>query len=169
MIFRQATMNDLDDIMVVINEAIAFLKECGIDQWQNGNPNINLVIDDINNGRGHVLVDEEGIYGYVDLLLTGEPTYDVPVSGAFKYNEPYATMHRTAISNRKRGMGLASFMINECAKKCKELGYGYIRIDTHHDNKRMRHVIEREGFEAVAEIILTDGTYRIAYEKKLED
>jgi hypothetical protein len=40
----------------------------------------------------------------------------------------------------------------------------YIRIDTHHDNKVMQHLILKEGFEPCGIIYAIDGNPRIAYD-----
>ena len=35
-------------------------KENGIDQWQNGTPNEEMLLKDIKNGESYVVVDENG-------------------------------------------------------------------------------------------------------------
>jgi RimJ/RimL family protein N-acetyltransferase len=40
----------------------------------------------------------------------------------------------------------------------------HIRIDTHHDNVVMQHVVQKAGFQRCGIIYIADGTPRIAYE-----
>ena len=47
MIFRKATETDLNAIMNIISQAQNYLKEQGIDQWQNGYPNRQTIKKDI--------------------------------------------------------------------------------------------------------------------------
>ena len=49
--------------------------------------------------------------------------------------------------------------LNFCRKKIS-----HIRIDTHHDNKPMQHVVEKAGFARTGSIYVDDGSPRIAYE-----
>lgn len=47
--FRLAEKSDLDKIMEIIEEAKDYLKTLGIDQWQNGYPNEEKILSDIEN------------------------------------------------------------------------------------------------------------------------
>jgi RimJ/RimL family protein N-acetyltransferase len=48
-----------------------------------------------------------------------------------------------------------------------KVGYHDIRVDTHHDNATMQHVITKAGFSRRGIIYLADGDPRIAYELEL--
>ena len=52
---------------------------------------------------------------------------------------------------------------SECLNFCKGL-ISHIRIDTHHDNRTMQHLIEKHGFVRCGIIHIYDGSPRIAYE-----
>ena len=58
--------------------------------------------------------------------------------------------------------GLVQKVVAFCEQQTKHL-----RIDTHHDNKVMQHVIEKNGFTRCGTIYLLteNGDPRIAYEK----
>lgn len=47
MIFRQASPDDFDDVLRVIEEGRAALASLGIDQWQNGSPSPEMIRRDI--------------------------------------------------------------------------------------------------------------------------
>ena len=96
--FRQARMEDLDEIMMVIDEARAFIASIGIDQWQDGYPQRDVIEADLRQGIGYVLYDG-GIGAYAAMMLTEEPCYR-NIDGAWLTQEgEYATMHRTAVCN----------------------------------------------------------------------
>ena len=46
---RLTTTNDLNAVMTIINQAKKYFKEQGINQWQDGYPNENSIINDIRN------------------------------------------------------------------------------------------------------------------------
>ena len=166
--YRKAEEKDLDGIMKVIHDAQATLKEDGVDQWQDGFPSEDVVHEDMSVRSAFVILADGIVSGFFVLAFGIEPDYVKPVRGAFKNNEPYAAIHRTAISKKCKGMGLSKFMLQSAFAEIKKAGVGYARIDTHHDNKRMRHIMAREGFEETAVIVLSaNGDERVAAEKKL--
>lgn len=54
LILRQATLNDVDRIWEILQQAIEKRKEEGSEQWQNGYPNLDVVQNDISNGFGKI-------------------------------------------------------------------------------------------------------------------
>lgn len=45
--YRKAENKDLNQIMKVISDAQATLKADGVDQWQDGFPNKNVILEDM--------------------------------------------------------------------------------------------------------------------------
>ncbi|PAK68742.1 GNAT family N-acetyltransferase, partial [Staphylococcus haemolyticus] len=60
---RQATNQDLSEIKKIIDEAKAYLKKQGIDQWQDGYPAYEDLETDVNNGITYVLIVDGKIAG----------------------------------------------------------------------------------------------------------
>ena len=54
----------MDAILVILEEAKAYLRESGVDQWQEGYPNREAVMADIAAGRGWAFEHEGRIAGY---------------------------------------------------------------------------------------------------------
>ena len=46
-------------IMELINDAKAYLKSCGVDQWQNGYPDQHSIENDIRKGTGYLCIADE--------------------------------------------------------------------------------------------------------------
>ena len=65
---RNAAKEDAARIMEIIEDAKASLRQLNIDQWQNGYPNMDSTLRDIENGICRVLVDDEG-----KIIATVEP------------------------------------------------------------------------------------------------
>ena len=97
------------------------------------------------------------IVAYFALLPSPEPTYDV-IDGAWLTDEPYGVIHRMA--SYPDIHGIFSTIIDYAASR-----YTHLRIDTHRDNRIMRHLIEIHGFTYCGIIWLEDGAERLAYER----
>ena len=97
------------------------------------------------------------IVAYFALLPSPEPTYNV-IDGAWLTDEPYGVIHRMASYPDVHGIFAA--IIEFAAAR-----YAHLRIDTHRDNRIMRHLIEKHGFTYCGIIWLEDGTDRLAYER----
>lgn len=167
---RKAVLNDLDSIMLIIEEAKRFLKEQGIDQWQNGSPNDELILGDIKKEQGYVLFEEKEIIAYMALCYGEDASYHTVYDGEWLYpNAIYGTIHRTAISSKFRGRGIAKLLFQAADDLCREKNLNSIRIDTHPDNELMKHLIIREGYQPCGYVFLQqDGTKRLVFEKNLE-
>ena len=164
---EHAQKADLKDIMRVISDARAFLAEQGVNQWQGPFPDEQAILEDITQKQAFVFRQKGKVVAFVCVSLLPEKEYETPVSGAFLLQGSYATIHRNAVSADFRGKGISRHMFDVCYETAKKAGMKNIRIDTHEDNARMRHILEREGFSSCAVVIVGDKTPRIAYEKEL--
>ena len=52
--FRKSTKSDVIKIMEIVKQAQEYFKSQGIDQWQNGYPNEEVINNDIENGESDV-------------------------------------------------------------------------------------------------------------------
>jgi len=164
MILRKAVMDDLPLIMEIIAQARFYLKENGVDQWQDGYPSECDIKSDIAKGNSYVLVSEEMLIGTAAVIFDGEKTYSY-IEGKWLTEGSYGTVHRIAVSSAHRNTGAAGIMMEHIEKLCMENKMLSIRIDTHEDNKPMRRFLEKCGFKFCGIIYLEDGSKRLAYEK----
>ncbi|MDU1855064.1 MAG: GNAT family N-acetyltransferase, partial [Clostridium baratii] len=58
---RKSVNEDINNIMQIIDEAKEALKEQGIDQWQNGYPNADVIRNDILNNDSYVFIKNNEI------------------------------------------------------------------------------------------------------------
>ena len=119
---------------------------------------------DIQNGTAYVVCDGEQIAAYLHIGLQGDPAYDY-IQGAWHSDGPYAVLHRIAIGSDFRGKGFAHQVFSLAEAFCKEKGFLNLRIDTHEDNKRMQHILEKNGFSYCG-IVMQHGP-RMAFDKVL--
>jgi ribosomal protein S18 acetylase RimI-like enzyme len=168
---RQAQLADRDAIMKIINEAKAAMKQAGSPQWQDGHPNATMITTDISREIGWVLMIDRQVAGYVAMQLTPEPTYQHISNGQWAQpDQPYATFHRVAISDRFRGQHLGQFLISNLLTLGLAKGLVNFRLDTHPVNGAMQGLAKSCGFVQRGEIEVEDqlDPHRIAFELNLD-
>lgn len=164
---RKSTEKDLKNIMQIIDEAKVFLKNNNVDQWQNGYPNEEVILNDIKNDSSYVLEDSDEIIGTTALSFDGEETYNNIYEGKWLSNGKYAVIHRIATSNSGDRKGIGTEIIKKSEEICLLKGVKSIKIDTHEDNLTMQKLLEKNNFKYCGVIYLLDGSKRIAFEKEI--
>ena len=141
--YRKAKFEDLDQIMEAVEDSREVLRLQGNGQWQDGYPNKDDFIDDINNGRLFVTFDKDPneIVG-VCALTYREEDYHHLYEGKWLTELPYIVMHRVAIKKKYKGRGYGKRLFELFIEQAKVEGYRSLRIDTHEGNAVMRHLIE---------------------------
>lgn len=155
---RPATLSDLPVIENIYAIARQFMADNGNPtQWGDGYPKRELLESDIE--KGELFVYEEGgtLHGVFAFILGEDPTYAYIEDGQWPNNKPYGTIHRIASDGQKKGVFTPCFAF--ALSRADE-----IRIDTHHDNLPMQHVVEKHGFQYCGVIYVSDGTPRKAYQ-----
>lgn len=155
---RKSTYDDANELAELYAEARQYMIDSGFEQWVNGYPAIEDVIDDIDNGVSYLLENENGIYGAFAMISGIDPTYSYIEGGSWKSDEPYLTLHRVASNGT--GRGVFSQIVDFAYKV-----HPHLRVDTHEDNKQMQRVIKEKGFEYCGIIYLINGDPRLAFEQ----
>ena len=164
---RKSSKSDIESIMKMIHQAKNYFKKKGIDQWQNNYPNEDTILADINNKIGYVLVKDNSIVGTAAISFDKERTYDFIYEGNWISNDKYAVIHRLAIDNEYKGLGLSSLILKSVEEMCKNKNIMSIKIDTHEENLSMQKFFKKNGFKYCGVIYLEDRSKRIAFEKIL--
>ncbi|HIW98488.1 MAG TPA: GNAT family N-acetyltransferase [Candidatus Tidjanibacter gallistercoris] len=157
---RPARPEDLDRIMELLSDAVAFMHASGNPlQWGEGYPGRERIAADIAGGYSYAAVDADDVpLATFCLMPSPEPNYAVIRDGAWINERPYHVIHRMACGTR--GCGIAS----RCMAWCLEQD-GHLRADTHCDNIPMQRLLLRFGFRPVGIIRVEDSTERIAFER----
>ena len=151
--------------MDILNAGRQFQREQGFIQWPDGYPDEESVRCDLRDGLGYVLKVDGVIAAYMYIGFDGDPAYPL-IKGQWHYDEPYGVLHRVAIAENFRNLGLSQILFRLSGELVKQRGFGCLRIDTHEDNKRMQHVLTKNGFSFCG-TVLQNGEPRLAYDKKL--
>ncbi|NDO47704.1 GNAT family N-acetyltransferase [Clostridium sp. MD294] len=162
---KQANIEDIEIAMNMIDDGKKYLRQQGIDQWQTGYPDIEIVKEDIMCNRGYFVTDGVNELAYMCVDFEGEPAYK-NIKGQWKSNEDYAVIHRLVASKQKVGKGLSDIIIQLVEKLCKQKGINSIKVDTDNKNKIMQHVLQKNGFVYCGTVWFVDSD-KIAFEKIL--
>ena len=162
---RQAKPEELDICVAILRQGREFQRQQGFSQWAENFPDPNAIREDIAKGYGFLLVKDGIVAGYQYISLDGDPSYPY-LEGTWQADGPYGVIHRIAFDPQFRGQGLSREAFEVIGAYCKERGAKSLRIDTHPDNKRMQHVLEKAGFSYRGIVMLPVGL-RWAYDKVL--
>lgn len=159
-IIREASLTDMDEIMLVMDAAKAIMRQSGnMHQWSDGYPSEAVITADMEKKGGFVVVDDGKVVGYFAFLQSPEPTYARIYEGKWIDDaQPYHVVHR--IASYPDAHGIFSSIMDFCLSHDRN-----IRIDTHRDNKIMQHNILKHGFTYCGIIYLLSGDERFAYQK----
>lgn len=161
---RKSTEQDIGRMMEIYADARERMARCGNpNQWgPTAWPPEDLIRKDIEEGNSYVCENEEGKIIGTFYCTSGrdiEPTYRVIADGAWIDDSPYAVVHRIATDGSEKGIG--RFCISWALDRC-----GHMRIDTHADNKPMRNLLKKLGFNHCGTIYVEEDEYpRLAFEK----
>lgn len=166
--FRKATFNDVDSIWAILREAINKRRDEGSEQWQDGYPNREVVVKDIENGYGFVGERIEGeLVAYVAIIGDIEPAYE-KLEGKWLTERPYIGIHRLAVSQTDFIKGLGTWMMLEAEKVSLSQNRYSIKVDTNYDNIGMLRVFDKLGYVYCGEVYFRSGAQRKAFEKLLD-
>ena len=164
---RYAEKGDLDRIVALIVRARAYIASQGIDQWQDGYPEPEIIMGDMESRIGLVFESDGQICAYMALMDTAEPVYD-ELDGRWLSNGPYATIHRMAIDDGFRGKGVSSAMLALAEEYAQQRRLVSVRADTHTGNRAMRGLLGKSGYVYCGEVrydVTAGDPIRVAYEK----
>lgn len=161
---RLANREDVPEIARLYDLARESLRVMGVEQWQDGYPNGEDALADIEAGHGYVLTEDGRVEAFACLAFGTEPTYEVIEDGSWLGQGEYGFLHRVTVDPVLKGRGAAGLFFDELKRQAAERGVGAIRGDTHRDNLPMQRVMAKNGLKLRGIIHVEDGTERLAYE-----
>lgn len=161
-----AREKDLGKIMEIIQDAQAHLLAQGIDQWQNGYPNEGVILADVACGKAYVMKNQGEIVAYSLLDQDGDADY-AQIKGSWHHDGAYLVVHRVAVASQVRGTGVSQALFQAYDRWAREHDLWHFRMDTHHDNKKMQHILRKNGFSYRGDV-LVKGAPRMGFEKEIK-
>ena len=171
--FRKTEVKDLPQVVKIIEKAQERMRNSGLDQWQYGYPDEEIILEDIEKGISYVLEDSGKITGTGVLTFKREAAYEKMKEGNWISEEGtgYGVIHRIAVSEENIGKGTAGKLLNYMEKECIKREIYSIKVDTHENNEPMKNFLIKNGFLLCGVIYLDRGpeenSKRITFEKLL--
>ena len=154
----KANTGHLDIIAEIYQSARERMANSGNpNQWVNGYPSQETILKDLMENRLFVCINLGRIVGCFVFFEGEDPTYQVIYHGNWLNSDPYAVIHRMAVSDQCKGVGSAC--MDWCLNQTKN-----IRIDTHEDNISMQSLLKKFGFHRCGIIKTALGDNRIAFQ-----
>lgn len=158
---KLTNLNDLDEVLKIYEIARAYMVDTNNpNQWKNTHPLKEDIIYDIQNKRHFKIENNGSIVGVFTLIYGVDETYNY-IEGAWLNDNDYIVVHKLASSQKEHGILLR--IINYLKQFSKD-----IRIDTHHENMVMQHLLAKYGFKRCGIIYLKNKEPRIAYQLHIE-
>lgn len=169
--FQLATLETVERMCEITDQAKHQLRNLGLDQWQKGYPSREVWTQDAKVGCTYLAMEDGVVQGIFAFQTTPDPSYAV-IDGKWLTDGEYASMHRVCVADESKGKGVAGKMFAKGFEMAKALGLPSMRIDTHPGNLPMQRALKKAGFVPCGEIHLVggceDGDLRIAFEKVLD-
>ncbi|MGX8694817.1 MAG: N-acetyltransferase [Prevotella sp.] len=170
---RLAFKDDLPRMLELIECGRQKMRATGnLEQWTNGNPRRELLIQDIERGNSYIVEDDGMAVATFAFIKGPDVTYhriyegqwlDEPMDEQSKApTSDYWVVHRMASVFEVHG--IFKSVLDYCFTKATN-----IRIDTHRQNVIMRCALEKYGFHYCGIIYLLDGAERLAYQLRVSE
>lgn len=162
---RQTTLDDLPKAMETIAGTKKTLSDNGVDQWQQGYPNEEIVKQDIEEDIGFSLILDGEIVGGAALQQGYDKDFQDMIDGAWdsESDVTYAIIRRLSVN--EKGKRFCSDLIENLLTISHYLGYSDVRTDVHPDNLEMKRIITDCGFVEKGTIrVARENDKRIAYQ-----
>ncbi len=165
---REATYSDMEQILVLYEQAREYFRSANIGQWLDGRPDYDDVFGDIDDGICYVATENGYILAVFICDFFEEGHYPAVLGGGGWLNsDEYAGLHKVAVNREHKGRGIGGEIIKFAANRCRENGVYNLRCDTHPLNASMRRMLEKNGFVPCGKFF-DSGEERIAYQSELE-
>lgn len=164
---RKSEYDDVKEIWEIFQEAISYFHDVGINQWQYGYPNEDVIIDNIKEGNSYVVEEDGRIVGTCYIAQIIDPNYAYIEEGEWLNDEAYYVIHRIAIRNAYKGKQVADLFMKKALALASASNINNIRVDTHPENVSMQKWIARNGFEKVGVVYVGQHEKRYAYQRVL--
>ncbi len=165
LVLRKAVISEIPAIWEILQDAIEQRRLDGSTQWQDGYPNELTIKNDIENGYGYVLTENESILCYTAIIFGKDPAYE-NIEGKWLSDGDYTVVHRVAVSKLAKGKGIATKLFEKIEGLSIENNIYSIKVDTNFDNVPMLKILDKLKYTYCGEVYLR-GSARKAFEKLL--
>jgi len=162
--FRPAEARDTDEVLALFAQAVAHMREAGIDQWDERYPSAELLRGDIESGEMYVLERGGDILSVVVINEDQDGEY---AQGDWRCGGRAAVIHRLCVHPRFQHQGVAAETMRRAERLIAERGCDCIRFDAFTQNPYALRLYERLGYRRAGEVSFRKGRF-VLWEKALQ-
>lgn len=155
--FRQATGQDLGEVVSLYKKAIALMNENKIYQWDEIYPNEEVLSEDIMKGELYLLIKNKKI---ISGVVMNEDQDEAYLPAQWKHREgKIAVIHRLCVHPEAQGEGNGKRTMQFIEGLILNSGYSSIRLDTFSDNYVARSLYKQLGYSYVGDVTFRKGLF----------
>ncbi|WOO87463.1 GNAT family N-acetyltransferase [Mollicutes bacterium LVI A0039] len=147
-----AKIADLEQIVIIVKDAQARMKQDNLIQWQDGYPTREILATDIDKGQMYKLEIAGQVAG---ICVINDDYYSQYPNTLDK--EQCLMIHRVAVSSKFLNYGVGTQLLNGSCELIKQFGFDYAVIDTNSQNLKMIKLIEKANFTYVSDFELVEN------------
>lgn len=161
---REATIQDLEEIMTNVRAVVKWMHERGSRQWDMSYPTEADYQKDIDRRELFVYLLEGKIVGVYTISREGHQEYP---SINWTSVVPAWTLKRVAINPDYHGRGIADQLMRFAEQQAKSAGIYRINTDTYSENLHAQKLFKRHGYQLVDKRTGRRGTIEFFYFEKV--
>ena len=139
---RAATSADLTAVTSLLEQASAWLRKRGSDQWQYP-PRHDRIAQNVAAGECYLVEDDGVPIATITLDNFADPDFWTAAEAA----EPSLYVHRMAVRRDASGVELGSAMLDWASQQAKNRGLKWLRLDAWRDNSDLIAFYSTRGFQ----------------------
>ncbi len=162
--FRNATTEDLPQVLSLYKAVVENMIQSGINQWSDEYPNKEVLSGDIDRGELILGVNGNEIVSAFVMNCDADPDY---YNAAWQYPDVrWCVVHRLCVSPLYHRQGLATKVMEYVEKTARLQGFEAIHLDTFSGNPKALNLYHKLDFVDVGEAFWARGRF-VIMEKKL--
>lgn len=159
-IFTKASLIDLDQIMVLIENAKVFQRSMNNYQWDDKYPLESHIREDIENEIAYVLKQEDKVLGYIAMPII----YDEFQSTVRQRYINGLSLNRLVVDINANIKGLGSIMMQNALDYANSIDVWYVVGGTNRSNEGMKRLFTKFGFTNSKVVRITRIKQPVFYE-----
>lgn len=164
LLFRRAGSSDLPEINLMFQTAVNYLREQGINQWDEVYPDCDVLAKDIAEHSMYVVLSEDAIVSAVTLNEEQPPEYETV--GWRIQGEKTGVIHRLCVNAQEQRKGYGKRTVLLAERELRKQGFSCIRLDAFTLNPYSNRLYEALGYQKAGTVQFRKGAF-YCYEKRL--
>ena len=142
--FRQGTIDDLNNICILIEAAIKTMEAQGIHQWDGLYPTREDFVNDIINGTLYTVSEKRRLIAIYVISTEYDSEY---LNGEWECNgETACIIHRLCVAPEVQNRGIGKMILNHIENQLQNKGVESVRLDVFSENSHAISLYEKSGY-----------------------